>query len=88
MATKREWADAYLAQAHQDLIAARRLTGHAPSVLCMLLQMVFEKAAKTMPFWPLKPDDIAELALFLASPDSDRITGQIFSINGGLSFPG
>lgn len=46
MATKREWADAYLAQAHQDLIAARRLTGHAPSVLCMLLQMVFEKAAK------------------------------------------
>ena len=49
---------------------------------------IFEKAARAMPFWPLKPEDIAELALFLASPDSDRITGQIFSINCGLSFPG
>jgi len=46
VATKREWADAYLAQAQEDLLAARRLTGHAPSVLCLLLQMVFEKAAK------------------------------------------
>jgi len=46
VATKREWADAYLEQAHQDLEAARILTGKAPSVLCMLLQMVFEKAAK------------------------------------------
>jgi len=35
-----------------------------------------------------KPDDIAQLALFLASEDSNQITGQIFSINGGLSFPG
>jgi 3-oxoacyl-[acyl-carrier protein] reductase len=49
---------------------------------------IFEKAAQRMPFWPLKPNDVAELALFLASEDSDRITGQIFSINGGLSFPG
>lgn len=49
---------------------------------------VFERAAQRMPFWPLTPDDVAELALFLASEDSDRITGQIFSINGGLSFPG
>lgn len=49
---------------------------------------VFERAAQRMPFWPLKPDDIAEAALFLASPESDRITGQVLSINGGLSFPG
>lgn len=49
---------------------------------------VFERAAQRMPFWPLIPKDIAEMALFLASPDSDRITGQVFSINGGLSFPG
>jgi 3-oxoacyl-[acyl-carrier protein] reductase len=49
---------------------------------------VFQKAAKKMPFWPLRADDLAEMALFLASNDSDRITGQIFSVNGGLSFPG
>lgn len=49
---------------------------------------IFQKAAERVPFWPLVPNDLAELALFLASEDSDRITGQIFSLNGGLSFPG
>lgn len=49
---------------------------------------IFERIAKRMPFWPLQSSDLAEMALFLASEDSDRITGQIFSINGGLSFPG
>jgi len=49
---------------------------------------IFQRAAQRMPFWPLTPNDIAELSLFLASGDSDRITGQIFSVNGGLSFPG
>lgn len=33
-------------------------------------------------------NDGAETALFFASPESDRITGQILNINGGLSFPG
>jgi hypothetical protein len=47
VATNREWAEAYLAQARHDLIAAERVTGYAPSALCMLLQMVFEKAAKS-----------------------------------------
>jgi 2-hydroxycyclohexanecarboxyl-CoA dehydrogenase len=49
---------------------------------------IFQRAAERMPFYPVLPDDVAEMALFLASQDSDRITGQIFSINGGLSFPG
>ena len=49
---------------------------------------IFERAAKRMPFYPVMPDDVAEMALFLSSPESDRITGQIFSVNGGLSFPG
>jgi len=49
---------------------------------------IFQRAAERMPFYPVMPDDVAEMALFLASPDSDRITGQIFSVNGGLSFPG
>ena len=31
-----------------------------------------------------KPDDIANLALFLASEQSSYITGQTFHINGGM----
>jgi hypothetical protein len=49
---------------------------------------IFKKAEERMPFGMNKPDDIAQLALFLASKDSNQITGQIFSISGGLSFPG
>lgn len=32
-----------------------------------------------------KPRDISELAIFLAGPDSDWISGQIFSVDGGMS---
>jgi hypothetical protein len=46
MATSRDWADAYLAQARADLEAVHLLGGRAPSVTAMLLQMVFEKFAK------------------------------------------
>ena len=46
MATVREWADAYLAQARADLEGASSLSGAAPSVFAMLLQMAFEKLAK------------------------------------------
>jgi len=46
VATDREWANAYRAQAAADLEAARLLQGEAPSVLAMLLQMVLEKLAK------------------------------------------
>ena len=49
---------------------------------------IFKKAEERMPFGMNKPDDIAELALFLASEDSNQITGQTFSVTGGLSFPG
>ena len=49
---------------------------------------VFEKALDRAPLGIPTPEEVAEAALFLASPVSDRITGQILSINGGLSFPG
>lgn len=49
---------------------------------------IFKKAEERMPFGINKPDDIAQLALFLASEDSNQITGQSFSISGGLTFPG
>jgi hypothetical protein len=45
VATRKEWGEAYLAQAASDLAAAQALGGAEPSVLAMLLQMTFEKAA-------------------------------------------
>ncbi|MGE4429726.1 MAG: SDR family NAD(P)-dependent oxidoreductase [Sphingobium sp.] len=33
-----------------------------------------------------QPEDIAGAALFLASPDSDYITGQLITVDGGLAF--
>lgn len=49
---------------------------------------IFQKVEERVPFRLNKPDDIAQLALFLASDDSNQISGQVFSVNGGLSFPG
>lgn len=46
MATSRDWADGYLAQARADLEGARLVDAAVPSVLAMLLQMAFEKFAK------------------------------------------
>lgn len=46
MATERDWADAYLAQARIDFTAARRAGTGAPSAFAMLLQMTFEKFGK------------------------------------------
>ena len=51
------------------------------------LRHVFEKALAKQPF-PVTPEDIAEAALFFSSDESKAITGQILSVNGGLSFPG
>jgi len=31
------------------------------------------------------PEDVARVALFLASPDADYITGQVITVDGGLS---
>ncbi len=31
-----------------------------------------------------EPQDVANAALFLASPDSSYITGQVLSVNGGM----
>jgi NAD(P)-dependent dehydrogenase (short-subunit alcohol dehydrogenase family) len=34
------------------------------------------------------PDEVADLVLFLASDESKFITGQVISINGGLTMSG
>ncbi len=35
----------------------------------------------------LSPDQIAHTAVFLASDDSDAITGQVLHVNGGAYMP-
>ena len=51
------------------------------------LARMFKKALTKQPF-PVTAEDIAEAALFFSSDESDAITGQILSVNGGLCFPG
>lgn len=50
------------------------------------LAHVFKLALEKRPF-SVTVDDVAEVCLFFASSESDAITGQILSVNGGLSFP-
>ena len=35
---------------------------------------------------PGLPEDVAALAVFLASPQAEWITGQTYPLNGGISF--
>lgn len=45
-----------------------------------------EKLAETIPFKRIgQPEEIAEMALFLASDKSDYITGQVFAVDGGMT---
>ena len=46
---------------------------------------LFAKAAKLAQLGVATPSDLAELALFLAGSGSARMTGQVISVNGGIS---
>jgi 2-hydroxycyclohexanecarboxyl-CoA dehydrogenase len=46
---------------------------------------LFEKAKAQAHLGPTEPDDLAELIVFLAGPGAARITGQVISVNGGIS---
>ncbi len=46
---------------------------------------LFEKAGKLAALGVAEADDLADLAVFLASPAARRITGQAISANGGIS---
>ncbi len=51
-----------------------------------LPEKVKEEALKRIPLGRLgRPEEVANLHLFLASPESDYITGQVFFIDGGVS---
>jgi 2-hydroxycyclohexanecarboxyl-CoA dehydrogenase len=46
---------------------------------------IFEKVKEQAHLGLTEPDDIAEAILFLASPSARRVTGQVISVNGGIS---
>jgi NAD(P)-dependent dehydrogenase (short-subunit alcohol dehydrogenase family) len=46
---------------------------------------LFEKAKSQAHLGPTEPEDLADLIVFLAGPASARITGQVISVNGGIS---
>ncbi|GLZ48149.1 acetoacetyl-CoA reductase [Actinomycetospora sp. NBRC 106375] len=46
---------------------------------------LFEKARAQAHLGPTGPDDLAGLVAFLAGPDAALITGQVISVNGGIS---
>ena len=46
---------------------------------------LFAKARPLAGLGPTGPEDLAALALFLASPEAALITGQAISVNGGIS---
>jgi gluconate 5-dehydrogenase/3-oxoacyl-[acyl-carrier protein] reductase len=46
---------------------------------------LFDKAEKLAALGVVEPDDLAQMAVYLASPAAARLTGQAISINGGIS---
>lgn len=46
---------------------------------------LFEKARTQAHLGPTEPDDLAALIAFLCGPGSAKITGQVVSVNGGIS---
>jgi NAD(P)-dependent dehydrogenase (short-subunit alcohol dehydrogenase family) len=46
---------------------------------------LFKKAASAAHLGLTRPEDIAHLIVFLASPEASLITGQVISVNGGIS---
>jgi NAD(P)-dependent dehydrogenase (short-subunit alcohol dehydrogenase family) len=48
-------------------------------------QKLFQKAAKLANLGVARPEDLAAIAVFLASPGGTKITGQAISVNGGIS---
>ncbi len=54
-----------------------------------VIAKAFKKIEERVPLGRLNlPADVAYAVLYLASPESDQITGMTLSVNGGISFPG
>ncbi|CAG2161177.1 SDR family NAD(P)-dependent oxidoreductase [Cupriavidus numazuensis] len=48
-------------------------------------EKLFRKAERRAQLGIVQPEDLAAVALFLASPEAARLTGQVISVNGGIS---
>ena len=46
---------------------------------------LFAKAIKMAQLGVVNPDDMANMIVFLASPECSKVTGQAVSVNGGIS---
>lgn len=46
---------------------------------------LFEKASRMAHLGVAEPEDLAELVVFLGGPGAARLTGQVISVNGGIS---
>jgi len=46
---------------------------------------LFEKAAKMAHLGVAEPRDLADMVVYLGGPQAARITGQVISVNGGIS---
>jgi 3-oxoacyl-(acyl-carrier-protein) reductase len=57
-------------------------------ILKAIPDSIMEKIISSIPMGKLgKPEDVANMVLFLASNEADYITGQVFNINGGSLMP-
>jgi 3-oxoacyl-[acyl-carrier protein] reductase len=63
------------------LVAGTGLADDKPAAL-------LERVVAQLPFGrPASPADVAACVAFLASPDSDYVTGQVLEVTGGLEIP-
>lgn len=63
-------------------------SGHrAGDVGSETLSSVFRKIEKLAAFRVNTPEDVAGAVFYLASPESDQVSGAVLSVNGGVSFP-
>jgi len=73
-------------------LASRNITANAiapgfidTDMTKKLSDEVKQKMLAQIPMGKLgSPDDIANAAVFLASPEADYITGQVLAVNGGM----
>jgi 3-oxoacyl-[acyl-carrier protein] reductase len=49
---------------------------------------IFAKVRQRASFGIPQVEDVSEIVTYFVSPESDKITGSVFSVNGALSFPG
>lgn len=70
-----------------DTPAYDRFTKERAAGSDAVLVKAFKKIESKAPFGLNAPADLAELALYLAAPESDQLSGATISVNGGISFP-